>query len=238
MVAACRAAGVELMINWPTAWNPAIQTSTAWCGRAPSARCTRSSTWRRTRARKEIGCTPYFYNWLYDAKRNGAGALMDYCCYGADMAAHWLGRPEQRGRDHRHAGEAGLPGRRQRHHPDEVPARVRRGGGLLDPAGHGRRRQPVRSSAPRARFRWSAAGCDWRAWARTRSGSSRTARSRPPQRGGVPGELPPGRHSGRRDVQRETSRIAQEILQRGLESAQAGGRETTEGQRAPVVRGD
>jgi predicted dehydrogenase len=42
---------------------------------------------------KEIGCSRYFYEWLYDPERNGAGALMDYCCYGADMAAHWLGRP-------------------------------------------------------------------------------------------------------------------------------------------------
>ena len=40
-----------------------------------------------------MGCSEYFYSWLYNRSRNGAGALMDYCCYGANMARHWLGAP-------------------------------------------------------------------------------------------------------------------------------------------------
>jgi predicted dehydrogenase len=42
-----------------------------------------------------LGCTPYFYNWLYDAALNGAGALMDYCCYGTALARYLLGRPSR-----------------------------------------------------------------------------------------------------------------------------------------------
>ena len=38
---------------------------------------------------KEIGCTPEFLNWLTDPVLNGAGALNDFGCYGADLMT-WL----------------------------------------------------------------------------------------------------------------------------------------------------
>ena len=38
---------------------------------------------------KEIGCTPEFLNWLTDPVLNGAGALNDFGCYGADLMI-WL----------------------------------------------------------------------------------------------------------------------------------------------------
>lgn len=34
-----------------------------------------------------------FFRWLYDPTRNGAGAFVDYCCYGADLACDLLGTP-------------------------------------------------------------------------------------------------------------------------------------------------
>lgn len=37
----------------------------------------------------EIGCNPEFLEWLTDPKMNGAGALTDFGCYGADLAT-WL----------------------------------------------------------------------------------------------------------------------------------------------------
>ncbi len=42
---------------------------------------------------KEIGCSHYFWEWLYDEERNGAGALIDYCCYSADMCSYLFGLP-------------------------------------------------------------------------------------------------------------------------------------------------
>jgi len=42
----------------------------------------------------ELGCSRQFCEWLYDAELNGAGALMDYCCYGAVLAEVLLGQPE------------------------------------------------------------------------------------------------------------------------------------------------
>ena len=38
---------------------------------------------------KEIGCTTDFLNWLTDPVKNGAGALNDFGCYGANLMT-WL----------------------------------------------------------------------------------------------------------------------------------------------------
>ncbi len=38
---------------------------------------------------KEIGVSPQFGAWLYDPAKNGGGALMDFGCYGAELA-FWL----------------------------------------------------------------------------------------------------------------------------------------------------
>jgi predicted dehydrogenase len=38
---------------------------------------------------KEIGCSPQFLEWLTDPVKNGAGALTDFGCYGANLAT-WL----------------------------------------------------------------------------------------------------------------------------------------------------
>jgi predicted dehydrogenase len=38
---------------------------------------------------KEIGCSPAFLKWLTDPVLNGAGALNDFGCYGADLMT-WL----------------------------------------------------------------------------------------------------------------------------------------------------
>src|SRR5438270_6920457 len=41
------------------------------------------------RGPKEIGVQPEFLSWLTDPARNGAGALFDFGCYGADLMT-WL----------------------------------------------------------------------------------------------------------------------------------------------------
>jgi glucose-fructose oxidoreductase len=42
---------------------------------------------------KEIGVAPEFFSWLTDPARNGAGALFDFGCYGADLMT-WLMKGE------------------------------------------------------------------------------------------------------------------------------------------------
>lgn len=43
---------------------------------------------------KEIGCSEQFLEWLTDSVKNGAGALNDFGCYGADLMT-WLMRGEK-----------------------------------------------------------------------------------------------------------------------------------------------
>jgi predicted dehydrogenase len=38
---------------------------------------------------KEIGCSPYFLNWLTDPKLDGGGAVVDFGCYGANLMT-WM----------------------------------------------------------------------------------------------------------------------------------------------------
>lgn len=95
MVAATRRAGVQLMVNWPFAWWAPFQHA---LNLAQGGRIGRLFGTRYRAAHcgpKELGCTPFFYEWLYDADRNGAGALMDYCSYGSALARYLLGQPSR-----------------------------------------------------------------------------------------------------------------------------------------------
>ena len=84
-----------LMINWPTAWSPTLNKAMQLIQEGAIGDVLHFK-WRSAHnGPKEIGCSRYFYEWLYDEEKNGAGALMDYCCYCADMCAYLLGLPEQ-----------------------------------------------------------------------------------------------------------------------------------------------
>jgi predicted dehydrogenase len=86
-------AGIKLLINWPTAWSP------AWQELAKRALAGEIGTIHNTRYRSAhngpiaIGCEKSFIRDLTTPEINGAGAFMDYCCYGADLAALLLGLP-------------------------------------------------------------------------------------------------------------------------------------------------
>jgi len=94
MVAAADKAHTTLMVNWPTAWSPAWQEfqRRIHAGEIGTPRYIRYRSAHN--GPKEIGCDPAFVEWLYDEQRNGAGAFMDYCCYGAVLCASLLGRPD------------------------------------------------------------------------------------------------------------------------------------------------
>jgi predicted dehydrogenase len=95
MLAAAREAGVTLMVNWPIAWRPQLQKALALIAEGAIGPV-HGTRFRSAHAGpRAYGCTPYFCDWLYDASRNGAGALMDYCCYGAALARTVLGQPSR-----------------------------------------------------------------------------------------------------------------------------------------------
>jgi len=88
-------AGVPLMVNWPTAWQPAIRHALQLAQDGAVGAIYRFSFRGGHRGPKEYGCSPYFYNWLYNRELNGAGAYIDYCGYGASIARLLCGMPSR-----------------------------------------------------------------------------------------------------------------------------------------------
>jgi len=92
---AARAAGVQLMVNWPIAWRPALSQAFRMIEEGHIGDVYQVTYRSAHNGPRELGCSTYFAEWLYDPVRNGAGALMDYCCYGAAMTCHLLGLPSR-----------------------------------------------------------------------------------------------------------------------------------------------
>jgi predicted dehydrogenase len=85
--------GIKLMINYPTAWWSTIihgykMAKDGCIGKLYQVRYRAAH-----QGPKEMGCSKYFYEWLYDKELNGGGALIDYCCYGASMSRWTFGIP-------------------------------------------------------------------------------------------------------------------------------------------------
>jgi predicted dehydrogenase len=81
------------MVNWPTAWRPALRHGLALALAGRVGEPVQLSHRGGHAGPREFGCSPEFSAWLYDPVRNGGGALVDYCGYGAILARVLLGRP-------------------------------------------------------------------------------------------------------------------------------------------------
>jgi predicted dehydrogenase len=94
MAEAAERSGTRLMINWPFAWWPQLQRALALAYEGAIGELWQVRYRAAHAGPREMGCSEYFCDWLFDPKRNGAGgALMDYCCYGANLARNLLGMP-------------------------------------------------------------------------------------------------------------------------------------------------
>src|SRR2546430_2748395 len=94
LLAAARTAGVPLMVNWPTAWRPALRHGLTLALDGAVGAPVQLSHRGGHAGPREFGCSPQFCDWLYDPRRNGGGALVDYCGYGAVLCRLVLGRPQ------------------------------------------------------------------------------------------------------------------------------------------------
>ncbi len=95
MLAAAGESRARLMINWPFAWWPQLQKAIAMAQDGAIGRLWQVKYRAAHEGPRELGCSEFFCDWLYDAHLNGAGALMDYCCYGSALACVLLGKPEK-----------------------------------------------------------------------------------------------------------------------------------------------
>ena len=86
---------VPVIVNYETTWYPAMPEVWAMFHEQKSAGEIRRMVAETGHSGpKEIGVQPEFLDWLTDPLRNGAGALFDFGCYGADFMT-WLmdGKP-------------------------------------------------------------------------------------------------------------------------------------------------
>jgi predicted dehydrogenase len=89
------AARVPLFVNWFTFWQPAIQMALRMAKGGDIGRLHYVRFRIAHAGPREIGCAPEFYQWLYDEEKNGGGAYIDFCGYGAYMATWLLGVPDR-----------------------------------------------------------------------------------------------------------------------------------------------
>lgn len=94
LLAAARRAGLPLMVNWPTAWRPALRHGLVLAAAGEVGEPVQLSHRGGHSGPREYGCSPQFVEWLYDPRRNGGGALVDYCGYGAMLCRLALGHPQ------------------------------------------------------------------------------------------------------------------------------------------------
>ena len=85
--------GKRLMVNWPITWWPQVQQAIAIAQAGEIGEIWQVRYRAAHQGPKEMGASEYFCDWLYDPNRNGGGALLDYCCYGAVLSRVLLGRP-------------------------------------------------------------------------------------------------------------------------------------------------
>ena len=88
--AAAKKNGIQVIVNYETTWYPGNQEAYK-IAQDPAAigELRKIVVHDGHRGPKEIGCSADFLEWLTDPVLNGAGALTDFGCYGADLIT-WL----------------------------------------------------------------------------------------------------------------------------------------------------
>jgi predicted dehydrogenase len=91
MEALAKKYNIKLLVNYETTWYPSFQYIYNVVNQDSIGKIRKMVIRDGHRGPKEIGCSPEFLAWLTDpaATSNGAGALNDFGCYGADLAT-WL----------------------------------------------------------------------------------------------------------------------------------------------------
>ncbi len=100
MLVATSRAGVRLMINWATNWQPAFhyakqlvdegQIGQVWQVYNRSGHGGPPADYQKRGPVARIG-----WGWLMDRERNGAGAYVDFCSYGAVVSRWFMGQPSR-----------------------------------------------------------------------------------------------------------------------------------------------
>jgi glucose-fructose oxidoreductase len=86
---AADAANIAVLVNYETTWYPSNIAVSKLLADGALGDVRKVVIHDGHNGPKEIGVQPEFLDWLTDPSRNGAGALFDFGCYGADLMT-WL----------------------------------------------------------------------------------------------------------------------------------------------------
>jgi glucose-fructose oxidoreductase len=86
---AAEAAKIQVLVNYETTWYPSNRAAYDLVHENALGSIRKVVVHDGHSGPKEIGVGPEFLSWLTDPKLNGAGALFDFGCYGADLMT-WL----------------------------------------------------------------------------------------------------------------------------------------------------
>jgi predicted dehydrogenase len=83
--AAAREHHVQVLVNYETTWYASNQEAYDEVQQGKLGEIRKVVVHDGHEGPKEIGVKPPFFTWLTDPEKNGAGALFDFGCYGADL---------------------------------------------------------------------------------------------------------------------------------------------------------
>ncbi len=89
MASLAREHGIHLLTNYETTWYPTNHRAKELIAEGRIGAVTRINVFDGHQGPKEIGCGPEFLAWLTDPVLNGGGAVVDFGCYGANLAT-WI----------------------------------------------------------------------------------------------------------------------------------------------------
>ena len=81
--------GIKVLTNYETTWYSTNQYAKRLIDEGQIGTPVRINIYDGHEGPKEIGCSPMFLEWLTDPVLNGGGAVIDFGCYGANLAT-WL----------------------------------------------------------------------------------------------------------------------------------------------------
>ncbi|MGH7975193.1 MAG: Gfo/Idh/MocA family protein [Limisphaerales bacterium] len=92
IAAAAKKGGIQVIVDYETAWYPAIQTAyTIVHNQHAIGDVRKIVVCAGNKGPKETGCSDAFLDWLTDPKLAGGGALIDFGCYGASTITWFMG---------------------------------------------------------------------------------------------------------------------------------------------------
>ncbi|HVN17336.1 MAG TPA: Gfo/Idh/MocA family oxidoreductase [Dongiaceae bacterium] len=86
---AAQAGKIHVLVNYETSWYRSNHAAYDLAHNGSIGEIRKVVVHDGHKGPKEIGVQPEFFSWLTDPKLNGAGALFDFGCYGADLMT-WL----------------------------------------------------------------------------------------------------------------------------------------------------